>query len=295
MTKVQNKKKPGTVTKVFISIMLIIILCLAILIFGIFIYMQHHKAGIFSWDADYIIHVSENDEALPRTIGEIYQMFDPDSDKEEVAAFAKYMSDNDISVYSLSGERDWYMPGSSEYMLYELRRVDEYNALLDEPDRIRGVVFDIEPYVLPEWENSKSEIMEQLINELGIVYSQRGSLEVLICIPYYYDDMGLSDSLEKLIGECCDGVMVMNYYVGNETPNIQTECELCRRYDKRLINIYELQKPDANVGIGEINTYAGRPHDNLLLSITDIICHYHYDKMSFAFHELGAFEEYYYR
>lgn len=52
----------------------------------------------------------------------------------------------------------------------------------------------------------------------------------------------------------------MNYYREDEAGQIETEAELCEKYKKRLINIYELQEVGKH-GLEEFSTYreAGLP------------------------------------
>ena len=47
-------------------------------------------------------------------------------------------------------------------------------------------------------------------------------LAVIICIPNFYDRIGLSALLEKIIEEGCDGIAVMNYNKKNEACLLYT-------------------------------------------------------------------------
>lgn len=115
-------------------------------------------------------------------------------------------------------------------------------------------------------------------------------LEVIVCIPWYYDDKGQQKGLEELIQNGCDGIAVMNYYRGAEIKNIATEVKLVQKYGKSIITIYELQKADGH-GLKEINTYynAGLAAlENNFKSVTEA---YPEQTISIAYHDYQALNE----
>lgn len=247
--------------------------------------------GIFSWKSSAMNDRNSIDFVKEQQFSEIYQLINEKESDESVCGFLKKMAENETAVYLLSGESDWYLDGSAQYMMHELDRVNDYNRMVSENEKIKGVVFDIEPYNVPGWSDNKQKMMQSMIGELAKVYSKKGNLEMMICIPFYYDTMGLADELESLVRDCCDGVMVMNYSVGNEVDNIKKEMELCKKYQRRLVNIYEFQ-PRGVSGVEQINTYDGRSKKTFLDNCKKMKFAYPYQNISFAFHEIEAYAEF---
>lgn len=83
---------------------------------------------------------------------------------------------------------------------------------------------------------------------------EKTNLKLILCIPYYFDDLGFSSCLEELVTDACDGLAIMNYYRNNEAKHISYEVSLCRKYDKQCINIYEFLEPGRHE-LKDINTY----------------------------------------
>ena len=156
----------------------------------------------------------------------------------------------------------------------------------------KGVVYDVEPYLLEEWKQEPWTVMDSLAEGMreAVLLAHEKGLEVIYCIPYYYDTLGLTSQLETLVRDCCDQVAVMNYYRGKEAEHIQTESALAKKYGKALITIYELKAPGGH-GLVEENTYHSQGLKAARDNFSQLQEVYGEQTISMAFHDYEALKE----
>lgn len=126
------------------------------------------------------------------------------------------------NIYLLAGDPSW--------------GVDDIEQVVEEAEEKRadGVLFDIEGDY------------ETLASDLSLLESD---LPIYVCIPFW-----LEEELQEQIIKEVDGVVVMNYFKGNERLNIQKAIETAEKYGKVILTAYELQ-PVGEYGLEEYNTY----------------------------------------
>ena len=201
-----------------------------------------HGAGVFSWD--HLPNVKDVQCMKDNRITEIYQYLRPEYTDQEMIDFLNAMEEVEIEVYILDGEPEWSYESEYQGMRRVLERVRNLNSQIDKEARIKGIVFDVEPYVLDKWHNIPDQLLEEYTNNLIHIRQEcaedEDHLDICICIPYSYDIMGKDKALRKLLKES-DQVFVLNYLKGMEVENIKREAALARYYAKRLVNVYELQ------------------------------------------------------
>ena len=153
-------------------------------------------------------------------------------------------------------------------------------------------MFDVEPYTLDEWDKNPDKVMNSFVSGMTEAYAlaKDYGLEVIVCIPFHYDNKGQQKGLEELIKNGCDSIAVMNYYRGAEIKNIATEIELAQKYGKGIITIYELQKADGH-GVKEINTYYNSGLAALKKSYASLLEAYPEQTISMAYHDYRALKE----
>ncbi|MGP6139289.1 hypothetical protein [Jeotgalibaca sp. A127] len=129
-------------------------------------------------------------------------------------------------------------------------------SIVHKAGQFDGIVVDVEPYLLEEFKMNPKKVMSIFVASMRKVYqvAKTKRLAFILCVPYFYDTLGFEQELEELIKDCCDGLMVMNYYRGKELEHIQTEAHLCRKYGKTLSTVYELQPP-GRYDLKDENTY----------------------------------------
>ena len=217
----------------------------------------NYDKSIFSWDDLSVLEPKENlfDMMEKYEIKTVYQSFSSELPKNKISKFLKSCSKYNYQVYYLCGNPEDALDQDAEKMIEKIDEAATIKAY-DNNNVLKGILFDIEPYLLDEWEIQSDKIMQQFADNLQIAYkkAKENKLEMIVCIPYYYDTKGFSDFLEKLIKDGCDGIAIMNYYQKNEYEHIKEEVELTKKYNKTCINIYEFQ-PSGKYDLIDENTY----------------------------------------
>ena len=285
----------------------IVVLCGMVLVFLLGIWTGYHfkdetkeeispvqeeekKSSIFSWNKEYVYleyadQVAEVMDAL--NCDTIYQEISEKLSEEEVLAYLKRQARMGNKIWYLAGDRHWALEENADTMKAIVEEVIVWNEKAGEDCGFEGIVWDVEPYLLEEWDENPDACMTQYVNNCKVTYemAKAANLEVLICIPYHYDNHGMEAGLEELIAEACDGVAVMNYNKEDEAGQIATELALAKKYDKELIHITELQQPGMH-GLEEMNTYYHDGIDAVKESWEQLeeVCEY--EKLGFSWHYL---------
>lgn len=256
--------------------------------------------SLFSWKENEVVEGKEELFQMMESLklNTLYQHFSSKLNEAEIKKFLLGAKKRDIEVYLLDGDPKWALEKDGGPMIETIERVIKINSKLDENIRIKSIVFDIEPYTLDEWddEEKRDEIMDRFSNGMQIAYkkAKENNLEVINCIPYFYDSKGFSKQLEELIKSGSDGIAIMNYMKTKEVKNIEGEVELADKYGKKIINIYELQAPGEH-GLEEKNTYYNDGIEEVEKNFENIIEEFPDKEISIAFHEYKALKEVFYR
>lgn len=267
-------------------------------------------AGLFSWSAE---EVNKTDGKLfslmkEQGIDTLYQNISTkNSRQEQMSIFVESAVNEGISVYYLTGDSSWALDPEGKKLCEAVDNAVAYNRRIErkflarrEADgkpwetvpRLKGIVLDVEPYTRKEWDRDPDKVMRSFVSGMKKAYAKakENGLEVILCIPWYYDKKGQTKGLEELIKNGSDAVLVMNYYRGAEIKNIATEIELVQKHGKRLITAYELQKAEGR-GIKEINTYYNSGLKALHANYEKLLRAYPGKPISIAYHDYRAFKE----
>lgn len=200
--------------------------------------------------------------------------------------FLSAMGDRGTAVYLLDGDAEWAWESGGESLIYRLDLILEANAALPEEDRIRGLMADVEPYLLEDWddEEGRADLLDRYAQgvETAYRYAQENGLELLLCVPSFYDS-ACPELLDRIVSDGCDGIAVMNYDRTDEYGQMADEVDLAREHGKRVICIAELQAPGRHE-LTEINTYYGVGLRPLLASWEVLADRFDYSGLSFSYH-----------
>jgi len=259
----------------------------------------HSKYSIFSWK-DEVVLAEERAVLLTildqLDIGAIYQSISKELlASQKVEDFLSQMYENNIDVFYLTGEVEWGLEADGASLKKEINKVDLINQKIDKKTRFKGIVIDVEPYLLEEWDKADKQgqvkIMETFIDGLEAAYqlAQDKELIMIVAIPHFYDRYSLYE-LDRLISLASDGIAVMNYNRTNEYAQIQNEVNLAKKYGKQVINIAELQKPGVHK-LEDISTYYNVGLDELHKSWASLDERFQYSKLSFSYHYYQSLKE----
>lgn len=208
------------------------------------------RPGLFSWKRSAM--QEEREEEVQRAMAElgceiIYQEIPDSVSDETVTAFLKRRKQQGQAVFALAGEAEWAMEEDASSMKKVLERISQRNSVSGDA-RIEGIVWDVEPYLLEEWDTDRPGLMETYVENLSTAYRQakEEDLLVIVCIPHFYDSEKTYAYLDRLVKNGCDAVAVMNYSKRNEIRQLAGEEELAKKYGRGLINITELQEPGSH-------------------------------------------------
>lgn len=218
------------------------------------------QIGMFEWDENSIYRIEEAKELTDRLhITRWYQEVELSTEQDALKTFIASMSNHQVDVYALVGETEWGYEEDGISLISYLKKINAYNRKTEENEQIRGVMVDIEPYVLKKWEENKEDNMDAYVSGMikAYEYAQKKDLLFNVCIPRHYDDQGLTTQLETLIAKGCDEVAVMNYDCGLEVEKIETEAVLAQKYGKVLHCILEFQEVGKH-GLVEEKTYRNK-------------------------------------
>lgn len=251
--------------------------------------------GLFSWSADAIEPEAAEELFLvmqEQGLTDLYQYFAPDLATEEIEGFLKQAQTYGISVYYLTGEPEWGLDPDGEEMCAEVKRVRKINRSIGGKYGFSGILMDTEPYLLEEWEDAESEVMESYVQAMTAAcrQAQKAELPLIACIPFYYDSGGHEEALAQLLEEGCDGLAIMNYSKRDEAGHIETELFLAGQAEKPVTVIYELQEP-GKYGLTDNNTYYEEGMDGVRESVEKLESIFGRQSFQFSLHEYKALLE----
>jgi len=243
-------------------------------------------AGVFCWD-----HLADEEDVdclVKNNITEIYQYLKPEYSDEEIVSFLERMSDKGIDVYILDGEPTWSYKENLRYAEAVIDRIAYINNYVSKRDRIIGVVYDIEPYVLDKWHSTPQLIMDEYIDNVKSlkdkIERRNYNIEMCVCVPYSFDLMGYEQHLYSLI-DSADQVLVLNYNKANEIEDIRTEMQITGDLGKRIITVYELQ-PGLLSQTNNSVTYYKDGLGAIKTSYEKMLTEYEGKKLGIAYHTL---------
>lgn len=246
-----------------------------------------NNTSIFSWFKEQLHHPEATFELLKcYEISRIYQSIAKDDSKEAVMQFLETAKKYNIEVYILAGEVEWAYEMYQQEIIHFIEEASLYYPL------IKGVVLDIEPHSLEDFPQDGQMILRSFAKNLQKAYllTQSYQLEMVVCLPYYYDTMGYEMELETIIAHGLDEVAIMNYYREKELEHMEFEVALSQKYHKKIQTIYELQAPD-KYGLTDKNTYYNYGIQAVYKSYKKITEKIPYKEVGLSFHEFQSFKE----
>ena len=134
-------------------------------------------------------------------------------DPARLAAFVRSANARGIRVLSVDGDPHMVLPGQQPALARMVRAYTSYNAGVDPNARLAGLQFDVEPYLLPDYQlvERGAGKVDWDARYLAMAHTLReaaGSLHLELVVPFWWDGKtALLDGLAPLV----DTLVVMDY------------------------------------------------------------------------------------
>ncbi|SFO86173.1 hypothetical protein SAMN05720591_11743 [Halolactibacillus alkaliphilus] len=252
-----------------------------------------HRIALFSWEREIVTTDVEAtvDFLKQYEIERLFQSFSSRLSDEEIVRFMESVG-GEVDVYRLMGTPEWAFDEEATSMIREADRVIALNEQLPELYQIKGLVVDVEPYTMQDFDwddrdlqSSFSKGMVRLFQYLSI-----HGLEMITVVPYFYDTKGYREVLDILIREASTELAIMNYYRESEVENMRYEAGVAKEEGVPITTIYEF-KPAGEHDLTERNTYHLLGVEAALDNLLEIKSIYHNQEIFGAFHDFKALRE----
>ena len=276
------------IKNLLISIILVFIVCLiAIPCYA----KEDKKTALYMWEVNNNIDYEAYGNMVDYlNINKIYAYIGTanlneriDNNVKKLFNFAK---EKNIDIYAVYDENYEDQTENERRIKELLEEIKNYNQT--STYKIKGVAIDSEFHCLDGYNSLSQQEKVQLFRDYvtamknAYVSASAANLDYVVCIPVWLNklDEGL---LEELIQNGCSYVQLMNYSKNNMTTNISEEVAFAKKYNKKIENIAEFQKPGAH----EVTNNETFYNDGLEAGINKfqkINEYYNYDSLTFAFH-----------
>lgn len=249
--------------------------------------------AIFSWDKETVLAEGETTREFLNQyhIGRLFQSFSSDLSIAEIQIFRQTLG-SDMDVYQLIGTPEWAKDGGADGLIEQAERVIAINQQLAKNEQLKGVVVDVEPYLLDDFDWDDEVIQMSFMANMRKLYHYltEHNLEMITVVPYFYDTKGYTKVLEFLITDASTELAIMNYYRGDEIEHMLYEAELAKDIGIPVTTIYEFKQP-GEYDLTERNTYFNEGLNQALFNLQSVTEAFPNQEIYGAFHDLTALKE----
>lgn len=158
-----------------------------------------HTKGMWVWLKEDEINSSDGREAIvdvavKDSIDVVYLHTGSDflDNQSNYKKFITLASENDIEVYALGGSKHWAEEEHHDDALSRVNNIIEYNKSVTQDEKFDGIHFDIEPYLLDQWDTSeKDTLINEYLNGLEKIQNRLDQesqpLPFIEAIPFWFD------------------------------------------------------------------------------------------------------------
>lgn len=252
-----------------------------------------YDISVFSWHNEQLQRPHETFELLERhAVDAVFQYLSLDHSVAEATHFIEKAADFKKDIYFLTGEPEWALDPTATELIEWIKQIGHYQDNQTSRESLKGIVLDVEPFLLAEYKQDPQAVMTTYVASMQAAYKAAKvyQLEVIVCVPYYFDTLGFTEELESITRDASDKLAVMNYYRGKEMEHLQTENEISHRYNKTIINIYELQPPGQH-DLTDQNTYYNYGIHAAYDNFQQLKRFFSHQRIELAFHEFEYFKK----
>ncbi len=264
--------------------------------------LRKDSYSIYNWDK-FLFDDANIDSVIAdmkkMSINTVYHSFNDNDFADGTAQkIVSKLKENNIDTYVLTGDTVYY--NNVDKYKKSIDLVANYNNSND--IKIKGVVYDVEPYVLEEYKLDVINSFETLANtiESAYQYAKSNNVEMVNVIPYWYDNYitgeeydetaheKAKNSLEKIIINS-DIVSVMNYYKNSMAKNIEYELGIAQTHKKKIESIAEFTRPRGEDIPENITMWVEPdPFNEVLNQWKQISSKNSYENLIYSYHDLAS-------
>ncbi len=205
------------------------------------------------------------------------------SNGEEIAALVSLADRNKISTAAVRGSPRMFIAGNSERTLAELRAIVALNRALGAQSLLRGVMYDVEPYLTSEWKAgaaSRRAIMLEYLSTLRKIRStlraQAPRMWLAVDMPFWWDKdelhieyRGKDKRFSEHVQDATDFVVLMSYRrrLGQVLTTAQNEMRYARQNNKVVFLALETNPRPQNENV----SFSGLPPRALWNVVTPLL------------------------
>lgn len=250
--------------------------------------------GIFSWSHTEVVKNKEQmiNDLVEYEIDRIYQSFSSRLTDEQIESFVSDVTSKNINVYSLIGTPEWSLDPAGKEMIEELNRVERINRNLSKNQQIKGLIVDVEPYVMDSFNWEDKSVQTSYISSIKQLYqaTEQKNLELIVVVPYFFETKGYADAINVIVSEAATEIAVMNYYRDQEIKHVEYEAIIAKKVNKPITTIYEFKRPGDH-GLTVKNTYYHEGLAAVKENEDRLKTHFKDQQVNIAYHDYQAFKE----
>ncbi len=172
------------------------------------------------WDAKQIETQTDEmiDFARQNEINLIYLHIEPTAVAPHTyRSFVRKAGQAGILVEALGGDPNWALTKNRQSIDELISWVKAYNKQAKANERFSGIHVDIEPYLLPDWKESRQEVVREWLKNVTYLVAETKKdtdLTVSADLPFWIDSVSVPGSEEKVSNwmvERLDSITLMAY------------------------------------------------------------------------------------
>ncbi|KFI06619.1 hypothetical protein JN27_13065 [Massilia sp. BSC265] len=152
------------------------------------------------------------DWAVRERLGELFIVVQLEEgrvkDPDALAAFVRHARRRGIGISAVEGDPHMVLPLERAATAARARAYAAYNAAAEPAARLRGIQFDIEPYLLPEHVLPAARLDGEYVATLAALREAAGDMPLEFVVPFWWG--GRQEVLDALARHA-DAVSVMDY------------------------------------------------------------------------------------
>ena len=180
-----------------------------------------HAVWLWNTSTDLANPVSVVQFCQTHGLNQVYLQINADVPSATYSAFILDAHQAGIGVTALDGNPSWALAADQSTLLSRIQWVAQYNASVPAVSQFHAIQFDIEPYLLSQWNtNNASVIAQWTTNITTAVQAAHGAgLQLMVTVPFWLDQFQAPNGqpLGLWMSEATDATVVMAYRSSGST------------------------------------------------------------------------------